>query len=67
MSVTMTDAARDYIVTNGYDPIYGARPLRRYIQSQVENRVARTIIEGKIHEGTVFTIDADENGLIVRT
>jgi ATP-dependent Clp protease ATP-binding subunit ClpB len=67
MSVTMTDAARDYIVTNGYDPVYGARPLRRYIQSQVENRVAKTIIEGKIHEGTVFTIDADENGLIVRT
>ncbi len=67
MSITMTDAARDYIVTNGYDPIYGARPLRRYIQSQVENKVAKTIIEGKIHEGTVFTVDADENGLIVRT
>ena len=52
LGVELTEAARDYIVENGYDPIYGARPLRRYIQSNVENMIARRIIEGDVHEGT---------------
>ena len=66
LGVELTDSARSYIVENGYDPIYGARPLRRYIQSHVENMIARRIIEGNIHEGTVMTVDVNENGLYIR-
>ena len=66
LGVELTEAARDYIVENGYDPIYGARPLRRYIQSNVENMIARRIIEGDVHEGTVMTVDANENGLYLK-
>ena len=66
LGVELTEAARDYIVENGYDPIYGARPLRRYIQSNVENMIARRIIEGDVHEGSVMTVDANENGLYLK-
>lgn len=66
LSVELTDAARQYIVDNGYDPIYGARPLRRYIQSHVENLIARIIIEGNVHEGSVLTVDCNENGLYLK-
>ena len=66
LGVELTDTARSFIVENGYDPIYGARPLRRYIQSHVENMIARRIIQGNIHEGTVMTVDVNENGLFIR-
>ena len=63
LEVTVTEAAKDYIIDNGYDPIYGARPLKRFIQSKVETLIARAIIADKLKEGDKLTIDCNENGL----
>jgi ATP-dependent Clp protease ATP-binding subunit ClpA len=48
--LTLTDAARTHLVKTGYDPVYGARPLKRAIQKQVETRLGRLIISGKVHD-----------------
>ena len=65
LEVTVTEAAKDYIIENGYDPVYGARPLKRFIQSKVETLIARAIIADKLKEGDKLTVDCDENGLIL--
>ena len=57
ISVTLTDAARDYIIDSAFDPIYGARPLKRYISSSVETLVARAIIAGDIAPDSVISVD----------
>ena len=62
----VTEAAKAYIVENGSDPQFGARPLKRYIQSHAESLLARHIIRESPAEGTTLTLDADENGLTVR-
>ncbi len=59
IGLTLTEAARDFPVTTGYDPVYGARPLKRAIQKQVETRLGRLIIAGKIHDGDDVTADLD--------
>ena len=66
LTLTVTDAAKAYIVENGSDPQFGARPLKRYIQSHAESLLARYIIRESPAEGTALTLDADENGLTVR-
>ena len=63
---TDTESARKFIADNGYDPVYGARPLKRFIQSRLETLVARRIIEGNISSDGVITVDADKDHLIVR-
>ena len=60
-----TDAAKDFIATNGYDPVYGARPLRRFLQSTAETLISRKIIEGNITPGSVLVVDCDPSGLRV--
>ncbi len=65
LSCTVTDAAKDYIVENGYDPVYGARPLRRYLQRTLETLISRRIIAGDIPAGSVLKADCGENGLFV--
>ena len=65
LEVTVTEAAKDYIIENGYDPVYGARPLKRFIQSKVETLIARAIIADKLKEGDKLTVDCNENGLIL--
>ena len=62
----VTEAAKAYIVENGSDPQFGARPLKRYIQSHAESLLARHIIRESPAEGTTLTLDAGENGLFVR-
>jgi ATP-dependent Clp protease ATP-binding subunit ClpB len=57
--LTLTDAARTHLVKTGYDPTYGARPLKRAIQKQVETRLGRLIIEGKVHDGEEVVVDYD--------
>ena len=58
LSIKLTDAAKRYVIDNGYDPVYGARPLKRYIQKHVETMVARLILgEGDVHQGDVITVD----------
>ena len=66
LDLSVTEAAKAYIVENGSDPQFGARPLKRYIQSHAESLLARYIIRESPEEGTELVLDADENGLIVR-
>lgn len=62
LSVELTESAKEFITERGYDPIYGARPLRRYLQKHVETLAARIILEGNISEGQTIVIDTSEQG-----
>ncbi len=66
LKVSVTDAAKEYIVDEGSDPLYGARPLKRYLQSKVETLLARKIIADDVAPDTTLIIDKNENGLFVR-
>ncbi len=66
ISIALTDAAKQYIIDEGYDPVYGARPLRRYIQKHLETMAAKIILGGDLSEGAIITIDVDDNGLFAR-
>ena len=66
LKLVVTDAAKKYIVDNGYDPVYGARPLKRYMQHTVETLIATKIVESDLAPETVLTVDVDKNGLVVR-
>ena len=61
--ISLTDAARRYVIDNGYDPAYGARPLRRYLQSKVETLVGRMLIAEDVPHGAAITVDLGANGL----
>ncbi len=65
IKVSILPEAKQFIVDNGYDPVYGARPLKRYIQKNVETLVARTILEGKVSEGDTIEINLTEGSLSV--
>ena len=62
LNLVVTEAAKNSIIDGGYDPIYGARPLKRYIQSHVETMIAKEIIAGAHSAGDTLTVDADEQG-----
>ena len=66
LDLTLTDAAKDYMIDTAFDPQYGARPLKRFIQSNIETLVARKIIAEDPVPGTVITIDYDGTGLVAR-
>ena len=63
MRLTLTDAARDRLAEAGFDPVYGARPLKRAIQQQIENPLANEILEGKFGPGDSIEIGVDDDGL----
>ena len=63
LRVELTDRAMTYVIDQGFDPIYGARPLKRYLQSHVETLVARKIISAEVHPGDTLLVDADDQGL----
>ena len=65
IKLELTDTAKQYLVENGYDPIYGARPLKRFVQKKLETLIARAIIEQKILPKTTVKVDATNEGLIV--
>ena len=65
LNLVVTDAAKNSIIDGGYDPIYGARPLKRYIQSHVETMIAKEIIAGAHAAGDTLTVDADGEGRLV--
>ncbi len=62
LELAVTDKAKTAIIDGGYDPIYGARPLKRYIQTHVETMIAKEIIAGSHAPGDTLTVDADETG-----
>ncbi len=67
LSVRLTDAALQAVIDQGFDPVYGARPLKRYLQSHVETLVARRIIAAELHPGEEMVIDAaPDGGLMIR-
>ncbi len=66
LDVTLTDSAKHYIAETGYDPQYGARPLKRLLQAKLETLLARHIIANDVEPDTVFTVDFDGTGLIVK-
>ena len=66
LTVKLTDAAKAKIIDEAYDPIYGARPLRRYLQHTVETLISRKIIADQVEPGAVLTVDVDNGELTVR-
>ena len=63
ISIVFTEEAKKYIIENGYDPVYGARPLKRYLQQHVETLAAKIILGGEIHEGAEIVIDVKDGEL----
>ncbi len=66
LKVELTDAAKEEVARMGYDPVYGARPLKRYLQKNVETLVARAILQGTLRMGDTITIDAEGGKLTVK-
>ncbi|MBO6015694.1 MAG: AAA family ATPase, partial [Lachnospiraceae bacterium] len=64
LAVELTDEAKEFIVENGYDPVYGARPLKRYMQKYVETLSAKLILSGKIGENDVILISVKDGELV---
>ena len=62
LTISLTDSAKTYITDHGYDPVYGARPLKRYMQKYVETLAAKMILEDKVHTGNTIVIDTSEAG-----
>ena len=67
IEVTLTDQARELLGNMGYDPSYGARPLRRVIQKQLVDRLATALLRGEIHSGDVVSVDAADGQLALQT
>ncbi len=65
ISISVTDSAKEYIIEQGYDPNYGARPLRRFLQRKAETLIAKKIIAGNIMPGTTLVLDFNGNELII--
>ncbi len=67
MRTELSDAAIDYLTEKGYDPVYGARPLKRAIQTYLENPLAQDILMGKFMPGDVIKIDVENDKLVFKT
>ena len=65
ITVELTDAAKEFVVEAGFDPMYGARPLKRYVQRQVETKLARELIAGTITDNSHVVVDVENNELVV--
>ncbi|MFM6849978.1 MAG: ATP-dependent chaperone ClpB, partial [Terrabacter sp.] len=62
ITLEVTDAARQWLAERGYDPAYGARPLRRLVQREIGDRLARRLLSGDVRDGTTVTVGVDEAG-----
>ncbi|WP_280382187.1 ATP-dependent Clp protease ATP-binding subunit [Nocardia wallacei] len=65
MELDISDAARDWLADNGYQPEFGARPLKRTVQKELENRVSKLVLGGGLNPGDTVRVDADDAGLLV--
>jgi len=61
----LTDAARELVARQGFDPVYGARPLKRFLQHQLESRIGRALIAGEVHDGARLVVDVEKGSLAV--
>ena len=66
LKVEISDAAKEHIIDSAYDPIYGARPMKRFIQSKIETLLAREIIGGDIEPETTLKIDCENASLVIK-
>ena len=66
LSLELTDAARTQVIENGYDPVYGARPLKRYLQNYVETLAAKKILSGDVHAGDTLVLDVENGEYVVK-
>ena len=66
ITISLTEEAKQYVIDHSYDPVYGARPLRRYLQQTVETLAAKKILGGGVHEGTCLTMDVEDGQLVIR-
>ena len=66
LTLKLTDAAMDHVIEAGYDPHYGARPLKRYLQKNVETLVAKSILSNELRAGDTITLDYDGNALYIK-
>ena len=67
LSLELTDAARTQVIENGYDPVYGARPLKRYLQNYVETLAAKKILSGYVHAGDTLVLDVKDGEFVINT
>src|SRR3712207_826416 len=67
ISLIVTDDAKEIMAKEGYDPVYGARPLKRYIENTLETKIARKIIKGDIYDGCTVKIDVKDNDIVIET
>ena len=67
LSLELTDAARTQVIENGYDPVYGARPLKRYLQNYVETLAAKKILSGDVHQGNTLVLDVRDGEFVINT
>ena len=66
LKLIITDKAKDFIIAHGYDPIYGARPLKRYLQSKVETLLARKMLESDLSAGSLLSVDVENGDLTIK-
>ena len=62
ITLSVTDKAREWLAARGYDPAYGARPLRRLVQREIGDRLARGLLAGEVRDGSTVTVDVDDQG-----
>lgn len=66
IDMNVTDSAKEILAKQGYDPVYGARPLKRFIGNVLETDIAKKIIAGEIKDNSVITVDTDENNIVIK-
>lgn len=66
ITLTVTEKATEFVAKAGYDPVYGARPLKRYIQKHIETKIARELIAGNIHDDSTIVIDIEDNQIVIK-
>jgi ATP-dependent Clp protease ATP-binding subunit ClpB len=65
MTLQISDGARRFIAEQGFDPVYGARPLRRFIAREVETRIARALLGGDVLDGAVIHVELDADDIVI--
>ena len=65
IKLNLTDAAKNYLIDNGYDEVYGARPLKRFVQKKLETLIAKEILTQKILPNSTVTVDCKDNELVI--